>query len=146
MTKNSPGHILALVARVLLIDDDPIQSDVYLRRLLIEGYSSTWAKDGKEGLKMALENHPSLILLDVRMPKMDGLAVIEQLRKDDWGKTVPVIMITNHDPDSKTMESISNNNPSYFLLKPTVELEELIEKINDALANPAPESPPPTPA
>lgn len=135
---------MASVARVLLIDDDPIQSDVYLRRLLIEGYSSTWAKDGKEGLKMALENHPSLILLDIRMPKMDGLAVMDELRKDDWGKRVPVIMITNHEPDSETMESISKNNPSYFLLKPTVELEELIEKINDALTNPTPENSPPT--
>ena len=132
------------VARVLLIDDDPIQADVYLRRLLMEGYSSTWAKDGEEGLKMAIENHPSLILLDIKMPKMDGLSVIEELRKDDWGKIVPVIMITNHDPDSETMNSISKNNPSYFLLKPTVELEELIEKINDALENPAPENPTPT--
>ncbi len=130
-------HIFAVVAKILLIEDDKIQAEVYLSRLLQEGYTSTWAKDGEEGLKMALENQPSLILLDIKMPKMDGLTVIQELRKDDWGKKVPVIILTNLNPSDEITNNISKNSPAYFLLKASISLDDLIEKIEETLDNPA---------
>ena len=125
------------MAKILLIEDDETQAHVYLTRLLGESYGATWAKDGEQGLKMALENHPSLILLDIKMPKMDGLSVMEELRKDEWGKKVPVIMLTNLDPSDEITNNISKTGPSYFLLKPSTDLEEIISKINETLENPS---------
>lgn len=124
------------MAKVLLIEDDKVQADIYLTRLLAEGYSATWAKDGEQGLKMALENQPSVILMDIRMPNMNGLQVLEELRKDEWGKKVPVIILTSLDPSDEITNSISRNNASFFLLKQTTEPEELIEKINEILEHP----------
>ena len=128
--------IFAVMAKILLIEDDKAQAHVYLSRLLQEGYASAWAKDGEEGLKMALENQPSLILLDIKMPKMDGLTLMQELRKDEWGKKVPVIMLTNLDPTDEITNNITKNSPSYFLLKSSVDLEDLIEKIRETLDNP----------
>ena len=124
------------MAKILLIEDDEIQAQVYLTRLLGEGYSVTWSKDGEDGLKMALENHPSLILLDIRMPKMDGLTVMQELRKDEWGKKVPIIILTNLESNDEILNHIAKDNPSYFLLKPSTNPEEIIEKINETLENP----------
>ena len=124
------------MAKVLLIEDDENEAQVYLTRLLGEGYSTTWAKDGEEGLKMALENQPSLILLDIKMPKMDGLTVMQELRKDEWGKRVPIILLTNLEPNDEIMNRVSIDNPSYFLLKPSTDLEDIIAKINETLENP----------
>lgn len=124
------------MAKILLIEDDKTQAHVYLTRLLGEGYSATWAKDGEEGLKMALENQPSLILLDIKMPKMDGLTVMAELRKDEWGKGVPIILLTNLEPNDEILNHISADNPSFFLFKPSTDLEEIIDKINETLENP----------
>ncbi|MBI2621739.1 MAG: response regulator [Candidatus Levybacteria bacterium] len=124
------------MAKVLLIEDDKTQAEVYLTRLLGEGYSATWAKDGEQGLKMALENQPSLILLDIKMPKMDGLSVMAELRKDEWGKKVPIIILTNLDPNDEILSHITKDSPSYFLFKPSTDPEEIIDKINETLENP----------
>lgn len=124
------------MAKILLIEDDKAQAHVYLSRLLQEGYASAWAKDGEEGLKMAFENQPSLILLDIKMPKMDGLTVMQELRKDEWGKKVPVIMLTNLDPTDEITNNITKNSPSYFLSKSSVDLEDLMGKIRETLDNP----------
>lgn len=53
------------------------------------------AKDGQEGLKIALSAQPDLILLDLLMPKMDGLMLLSKLREDSWGKTARVVVLTN---------------------------------------------------
>lgn len=122
------------MAKILLIEDDKVQADVYLTRLLAEGYGAAWAQDGELGLKMALENHPTVIILDVRMPKMDGINVLEALRKDEWGAKVPVIILTNLDPTNELTDKAYKNSASFFLLKQATEPELLIEKINETLA------------
>lgn len=122
------------MAKILLIEDDKVQADVYLTRLLAEGYGAAWAKDGELGLKMALENHPTVIILDVMMPKMNGISVLEELRKDQWGVNVPVIILTNLDPTNELTNSVYRNSASFFLLKQATEPELLIEKIREILS------------
>lgn len=136
MTNISARHIFALMAKILLIEDDKTQADIYLTRILAEGYGAAWANDGELGLRMALENKPNVIVLDVRMPKMDGTSVLEELRKDQWGANVPVIILTNLDPTNELTDKIYKNRASYFLLKQATEPELLIEKIREILAKP----------
>ncbi len=122
------------MAKILLIEDDKVQADIYLTRILAEGYGAAWAKDGELGLRMALENHPSVIILDVRMPKMNGVNVLEALRKDQWGANVPVIILTNLDPTNELTDMVYKNSASFFLLKQATEPELLIEKIREILS------------
>lgn len=58
-----------------------------------EEFHALGAKDGEEGLELALKEKPDLILLDVIMPKMDGMTMMKKLRKDNWGKKVPIILL-----------------------------------------------------
>lgn len=88
---------------------------------------------GVEGLKIALREHPDLILLDVRMPKMNGMTMMHMLRKDPWGKTAAIIILTNYDTNDAQLLQISIDLPSYYLLKANSSLEHIFEKIQEIL-------------
>jgi len=79
--------------RVLVVDDDPNVQEILREFLSAKGYEIITAGDGAEGLRRVKEERPHLILLDIQMPKMDGLEVLRQLRQID--KEVSVIMITS---------------------------------------------------
>jgi DNA-binding response OmpR family regulator len=78
--------------KVLVVEDDPSMATALNDGFEYEGYTVTHAKDGATGLRLASETSPDLIILDVMLPKMSGLDVCRQIRKD--GNTVPIIMLT----------------------------------------------------
>jgi CheY-like chemotaxis protein len=77
---------------VLLIDDNDIDQQIMRRFFACEGIPLAVAKDGEEGLRMALELHPALILLDNYMPVLDGFETLGLIRKEELLKDVPIIM------------------------------------------------------
>ena len=117
---------------LLLIEDDKILLDMYQKLLSNHGYDVHTAMDGEDGLKKALQDHPDLILLDIRMPKMDGLTVLKYLRDDEWGKEVPVFMLTNLD-DSKSISEAMNFRVERFLIKSDWKPKEIINEIKLSL-------------
>ena len=80
--------------RVLVVDDEPDIVSVIREYLEREGYETLTAYDGKEAVKMALENKPDVITLDLMMPEMDGFEVIERLKEDERTKDIPIIIIS----------------------------------------------------
>lgn len=80
---------------ILVIDDDPLLGRALTDRLTEEGYAVKTAVNGREGLALALDIQPQLILLDYQMPDMDGLEVLKALRADERGKRVEVVFATN---------------------------------------------------
>lgn len=121
--------------KVVLITEDEIPMlSILSDTLVANGFETLQARDGEQGLSLALQQHPDLILLDVLMPKMDGLAMIERLREDSWGKNVPVIILTNVSPDTNAiLQSIIKNQPSYYFVKADMKLEHVVEKIKNIL-------------
>lgn len=89
---------------LLLIDDDHESAEMYRMRLEANGYAVEWAQNGRLGLDRARAWQPELILLDVRMPDMDGLEVLRALREDPKTSNVPVVMLTNYGDDSMRRE------------------------------------------
>ena len=81
---------------VLLVEDDPAVSEMYKLKLEMDGYTVSVAADGEEGLKYAQERRPHIIFLDVRLPKMDGMSVLEALRSDDKTRHIPVLILSNY--------------------------------------------------
>ena len=81
-------------ARILIADDNPDNLDIFRTRLTAHGYEVLTAIDGEEALASARENRPDLILLDVMMPKMDGVDVCRHLKRDPSLPFMPVIMLT----------------------------------------------------
>jgi two-component system, OmpR family, response regulator VicR len=119
--------------KILLVEDDKMISDVYVRRLKLEGFEVTQAFDGEQGLTLACADHPDLILLDIIMPKMDGMTVLSKLRQDEWGKNVAVILLTNKDTDDEILNNVVKDQPAYYLLKANTDLDHLVEKVKIAL-------------
>jgi CheY-like chemotaxis protein/anti-sigma regulatory factor (Ser/Thr protein kinase) len=95
-----PPTLIPSRGTVLVIDDDPNACDLMMRSLAKEGFRVLVAGNGQDGLKMARENRPNVITLDVLMPGMDGWAVIRALKADPELSSIPVIMITMADDRS----------------------------------------------
>lgn len=82
--------------RVLFVEDDPAVAQMYKLKLELDGYDVRVAADGLQALEMARGEPPDIIFLDIRLPKMDGLGVLEALRQDERTKTVPVVILSNY--------------------------------------------------
>ncbi|MBF8249732.1 MAG: response regulator with CheY-like protein receiver domain and winged-helix DNA-binding-like protein [Candidatus Levybacteria bacterium] len=120
--------------KILIIDDEEAIQKAISDTLSNQGFTILMAKDGEEGLTIALGQHPDLILLDIFMPKLDGLVMLQKLRLDDWGSKVPVIILTNLNPNSNSViNSVLQNEPAYYLVKSDVKLEGIVDKVKEVL-------------
>jgi DNA-binding response OmpR family regulator len=123
---------------LLLIEDDENFVYIYKNRLEKEGFTVKVALNGEDGLKMALKDHPDIVLLDILLPKMDGMQVMKKLREDDWGKSVPIIIFSVLDPTDEMTAQITKEQPTYYLLKANTNLDSVIEKIKEVASKTAP--------
>jgi DNA-binding response OmpR family regulator len=118
---------------VLLAEDDRGIAGLYRQRLELEGYAVTVAVDGEAALAAAFSSLPKLVLLDVRLPVLGGLEVLERLRKDRRTRQVPVVMFTNWEDEEARARALKLGALE-FLLKTEVRPGELAERIRDLLA------------
>ena len=120
---------------LLIVEDEEILVKILSEKLISEGFQIICAKDGNEGLKIALEKHPDLILLDLLMPKCDGVTMLKELRNDAWGSRASVIVLTNVATQGKIMgiEKDSSSDMFTFLVKTDWSLDNLIVKIKERL-------------
>lgn len=122
--------------KILIVEDEVVISKAYADELRDEGFLVLTATNGRDGLELAIREKPDLILLDILMPVMDGLTMMDQLRqKDLYGKNVPIILLTNLSAnEEKIMKAITKNEPAYYLVKSDWDLSDVMEKIKERLA------------
>jgi DNA-binding response OmpR family regulator len=119
---------------ILVTEDDNALRNALDIKLEKKGFTVLEAQDGEEGLILALLEHPDLILLDLTLPKMDGMSMLKKLREDKWGKTVPVIILTNlTSDDEERNRDITNLEPTYYFLKVDKSIEEIADVIKERL-------------
>jgi DNA-binding response OmpR family regulator len=118
--------------KILLIEDDAPLRNVLRDKFTIEGFDVIDAKDGEEGLAKALSEHPDLIMLDIILPKMDGITMLKKLREDAWGRDVHVFMLTNLSDNEKVADALQNNAFEYFV-KSDIKIEDLVTKVRGTL-------------
>lgn len=121
-------------SKILIIEDECSLRKALADKFTKEGFMVIEAKDGEEGLKLALKEKPDLILLDIIMPKMDGITMLGKLREDKWGKDVRVIILTNLEDENKVMESVQKGAYDY-LIKSDWKLEDVVKKAKEKLAS-----------
>ena len=120
--------------KILVIEDEEPMREALEDTLKQHDFAVVTASNGKDGLDIALQEQPDLILLDIFMPKMDGLSMLEKLRSDVWGRAVPVIILTNLNPDADaTIRAILDHKPAFYLIKSNVTLEGIVSKIKEVL-------------
>ena len=84
--------------KILIVDDDPDFLHLLAFDLKKNGYEVVSANNGEEGLERALKELPNLIVLDIKMPKMDGYTFVRRLKKDDETKRIPLVVLTSYEP------------------------------------------------
>lgn len=109
--------------RILIADDEAPIRELLEQVLTAEGYTVILATDGKDTLQQVLANKPDLILLDVRMPKLDGITLCKALRVHEETKQIPIIMLTGFDTRESLEQSMAAGADD-FVAKP-FELPEL---------------------
>jgi DNA-binding response OmpR family regulator len=117
--------------KILIVEDEPML--VRALKYRCAGVVETLiAPDGAIGLEMAKQTHPDFIVLDLLMPKMDGIEMLKSLRKNKWGKTVKVMVLTNLSNDEKHAEALKLGVVDY-LMKTDWTVDEIIDKIKNKL-------------
>jgi CheY-like chemotaxis protein len=121
------------MAKILIVEDDPLMSRMYQKIFTFEGYEVEMASDGQEGLDKAREMKPTLVLLDVMMPKMNGLQVLEKLKADPETKAIPVIMLTNLAGEQDAESALAKGAIKY-IIKSEHEPKEVADMVKEILA------------
>lgn len=119
---------------ILVIEDDKSLREAIVDTLRIKDFVPLSAKNGKEGVEMALDKHPDLILLDLIMPEMDGMTALKKIRQDVWGEKVPVIILTNlSSTDEQLVNDMIVSKPLNYLIKSDWKIHDVVEKIEEVL-------------
>jgi len=118
--------------KILLIEDDKMLLEMYSSKFNREGYDIITAENGSDGLKMAKENKPDLILLDIILPKLDGFATLKEIRGDANIKNTPVILLTNLGQDQDIQKGKALGADDYFV-KANHTPTEVVEKVRELL-------------
>jgi DNA-binding response OmpR family regulator len=117
---------------ILVVEDEPDLGQILQDELIKAKFKVLLAKDGVEGLSLALKHKPDLIVVDILMPKMDGITMVKTLHNDAVGKDIPIMVLSNlSDPDiiSKALD----NKVYDYIVKSDWELDEVIKKIQAKL-------------
>ena len=123
---------------ILVVEDEVALAAALSDEFVAKGYSVSIAEDGEKALSEAFRLHPDMITLDIVMPKMDGMKFLETLRKDPWGATVPVIILTNLSADTDTIiQDVIEGKPLYYFVKSDWRIGDIVDKVSDIFAGKA---------
>ncbi len=115
------------MATILIVDDEPENIELLDRRLSRRGFTVVGATSAEEGLKVALSERPALILMDIKMPNLDGFDAMRMLQADPLTAGIPVIALTAHAMQEDRDRALAAGAKDYET-KP-VDLDRLLEKI-----------------
>lgn len=119
--------------KILLVEDDQFLRDMYNELLTDEGLEVTACADGEEGYTRAMEGGFDLILLDIMLPKMDGLQILKNLKeKDMLSKNGPVVMLTNLGQDNIVKEGF-DYGASGYLIKSAMTPDQVLHEVRTFL-------------
>lgn len=122
---------------ILIVEDEKILADTLKEKLESEGFDVFNTYDGLEGFNVAIKEHPDLILLDLLMPKVDGIKMLNKLRQDPWGAHAKVIILTNvANPANPNNDADVKNvclEDCDYLLKTDWSLEKITDLIKKKL-------------
>lgn len=108
------------MAKILLADDDLTLHEMYAERLKADGYQVVSAYDGEEALNKTYYEKPDLILLDIMMPKINGIDVMKKLREDVETKDIPIILLTALMQEVSKIKEMMTDKDTYLIKSETM--------------------------
>jgi DNA-binding response OmpR family regulator len=125
------GRIMKSKMKVLAIDDENDVLLIIKSALHGEGYDVITANNGYDGLALAEDGSPDLILLDIMMPEMDGFEVLKQLKENEKTARIPIIILTGMSSKEKIREALDKGT-DYYIIKP-FDYQDLVSKVKIAI-------------
>ena len=122
--------------KILFIEDESALQKTFDDALEGRDYTIVHALDGESGLRLAKEEKPNLILLDLILPKMNGFDVLSNLKKDSETNSIPVIVLTNLE-DMGDIQRALDLGATTYLVKANYRLEEIVKKVEEGLSTQA---------
>jgi CheY-like chemotaxis protein len=117
---------------VLIVEDDESILDLYATAFTEVGIKVLKAKNGLEGVQLALENHPDAILMDIMMPIMHGHEAVEKIRLDPWGRNAKVIFLTNMTDAENVFLAVEQGSEEY-IIKANTPVKEVVNQTRMAM-------------
>ena len=118
--------------KIVLVEDDPFLSKVLAFRLGEENFNIVLAEDGEQAIKKIKSEKPELVLLDLLLPKKSGLEVLEEIKKDENTKKIPVIILSNLGQQTDIIKGLQLGAVDY-LVKANFGIKDIVEKIKEIL-------------
>lgn len=119
--------------KILYIEDEQILREVYKEEFKNEGIDIETASDGEEGLTKVQEIKPDLILMDINMPKMDGITVLKKIKQNELTKHIPVIMLTNQSEEKPESEIAIKMGAVSYMVKAESNPKQVVDKAREVL-------------
>ena len=118
---------------ILIIEDEVAMLRSLVEKFEKEGFNALSAQDGEEGYEVAMKENPDFLIIDIIMPKMDGITLMKKIREDEkWGLEVPIIMLTNlSDPES--VSEAAKYKVYDFLVKTDWRLNDVVKLVKERL-------------
>lgn len=129
--------------KVLLVEDDPLMAELYHNILTFENHQVELAADGQEALDKIKTSAPDLILLDIMMPRMDGMQVLDHLKNSSSTKDIPVIILTNLMDQEKAEECLRKGALRY-IVKSDYNPDQVMKIITETMSKVAKTQPEPS--
>lgn len=120
------------MTKIAIIEDDQTISQMYRMKFEADGFLVELANNGKRGLAMVESFQPDIILMDLQMPEMGGAEALAEIRKHDWGKKIPVIILTNLGEEESPKELKSLGIDSY-IVKAELTPRQVVTRVREAL-------------
>lgn len=123
------------MVKIAIIEDDPVISQMYRMKFEADGFNVRLASNGINGVALVEDYRPDLILLDLAMPEMNGEEALKEMRSHDWGKEIPVIVLTNLGAE-EAPKSLDSLGVLSYIVKANLTPSEVTQRVKEALAKP----------
>lgn len=122
---------ITLMTKIAIIEDDAVIAQMYQMKFELDGFEVEISNNGKDGLEMIEKQAPDLLLLDLKIPSLDGISVLEKLRSGKF-KNLPVILLTNSDRAEIPID-IDKFEITNYIVKANLTPRQVVEKVKLAL-------------
>jgi len=120
------------MTKIAIIEDDPVINQMYRMKFEADGFEVQIADNGKRGVELVEGFLPDIILLDLQMPHMDGAEALGHIRAHDWGKKIPVIILTNLG-EEEAPKALRDLGIHSYIVKADLTPRQVVSRVKEAL-------------
>lgn len=120
------------MTKIAIIEDDPVINQMYRMKFEADGFDVRMAADGEQGVALVESFRPDIILLDMQMPHMNGAEALVEIRKADWGRDIPVLILTNLG-EEEAPDILKTLNVSSYIVKADYTPRQVVARVKETL-------------